>query len=133
MTLATHGADGPWAAAVFYARDGDDLIFLSSPASRHARHLALDARCAATIQPEVADWRSIRGIQLEGGVAEIDGDERARAQHCYWEKFPFAHPAKAVVAIQQALARVRWYRLRVARLVFVDNGRGFGQREVFEA
>ena len=31
MTLATQGGDGPWAAAVFYVRDGDDLIFLSSP------------------------------------------------------------------------------------------------------
>ena len=28
MTLATQGADGPWAAAVFYASDGASLIFL---------------------------------------------------------------------------------------------------------
>ncbi|APR05899.1 hypothetical protein [Thauera chlorobenzoica] len=28
MTLATHGAGGPWAAAVFYVNDGADLYFL---------------------------------------------------------------------------------------------------------
>ena len=133
MSLATHGPEGPWAAAVFYARDGDDLIFLSSPRSRHGTNLARDPRCAATIHAEVCDWRQIRGIQLEGQVAELGGDERARAQHCYGEKFPFARPATAVPAIVEALARVRWYRLRIARLYMIDNQRGFGGRELFEA
>ncbi|MBL8318079.1 MAG: pyridoxamine 5'-phosphate oxidase family protein [Burkholderiaceae bacterium] len=132
MTLATHGAEGPWAAAVFFARDGDDLIFLSSPSSRHAGNLALDARCAATIQSEVADWRSIQGIQLEGRVDELDGDERVRVQQVYGAKFPFVRPALAAPAIVQALARVHWYRLRLARLYFIDNAQGFGQRQVFE-
>lgn len=133
MTLATHGPDGPWGAAVFYARDGDDLVFLSTPNSRHGQHLALDARCAATIQSEVNDWRSIRGIQLEGHVAELQGDERVRAQQCYGEKFPFVRPASAAPAIVQALARVCWYRLRIERLCYIDNRFGLGQRQTFSA
>jgi uncharacterized protein len=32
-----------------------------------------------------------------------------------------------------ALARVRWYRLRISRLYFIDNARGFGQREQFDS
>ena len=59
MTLATQGEDGPWAAAVFYAYDDGAFYFLSSPATRHARDLACDARCAATIQPDVADWAQV--------------------------------------------------------------------------
>ncbi len=133
MTLATHGADGPWAAAVFYAELDDGLIFLSSPHSRHAGHLAHDSHCAAAIHGGADDWSTIRGIQLEGRVESLQGDARAQARARYGEKFPFARPAVAVAPILQALARVHWYRLRIARLYFIDNARGFGKRQVFEA
>ena len=73
MTLATQGADGPWAAAVFYAEDGDDLVFVSSPNSRHCHDLAQEPRCAAAIHADAADWRSIQGIQLEGAVSALEG------------------------------------------------------------
>lgn len=130
MTLASCGADGPWAAAVFYVNDGAALYFLSSPASRHCRNLALEPRCAATIQQDVGDWVQVKGVQLEGRVSEISGDEAARARRSYGEKFPLASPiAAAPAAIVQALARVRWYRLLAERMYFVDNSQGFGHRE----
>lgn len=133
MTLATQGGDGPWAAAVFYVPDGDGLIFLSSPSTRHCRDLALQPRCAATIQSDAQEWRSIKGIQLEGSVSEQHGDERARVQQIYGERFPFVRPGSAPAAIVLALARVRWYRLQIARLHFIDNSRGFGHRQQFDA
>ncbi len=133
MTLATQGADGPWAAAVFYAQLEDDLVFVSSPASRHARDLAADARCAATIHGPADDWAAIRGIQLEGRVEPLQGDAREQARACYGAKFPFARPAVAAAPIVEALARVHWYRLRIARLFFIDNARGFGKRQEFTA
>ncbi len=133
MTLATQGSDGPWAAAVFYAPDGDDLIFLSSPNTRHCRDLASQPRCAATIQSDAQDWRSIRGIQLEGAVSELQGAERSRAEQLYGERFPFVRPGEAPAAIVLALARVHWYKLRISRLYFIDNRRGFGQRRQFDA
>ena len=133
MTLATQGPDGPWASAVFYAEHGDALVFLSSPATRHCRNLAADARCSAAIHSDVDDWQLIQGIQLEGRVDELAGDERDRAIVRYAEKFPFVRPAVAAPAIVQALARVRWFRLCIQRLHFIDNRRGFGQRQTFEA
>jgi uncharacterized protein len=133
MTLATQGVEGPWAAALFYVRDGDDLIFVSSPASRHCRDLVLQPRCAATIQSEASDWRSIQGIQIEGRVSELEGDERSHAQQLYAQRFPFVRPGAAPAAIVSALARVRWYRLRISRLFFIDNSRAFGRREQFDA
>jgi uncharacterized protein YhbP (UPF0306 family) len=130
MSLATQGADGPWAAAVFYATDGHSLIFLSSPNSRHCSNLALDARCAATIQEDYRDWPQIKGIQLEGQVKELQGEEERRAQQLYGEKFPIIGPlASAPPAIVKALARVRWFRLTPERLYFIDNSKGFGHRE----
>lgn len=133
MTLATHDAEGPWAAAVFYAELGDDLVFVSSPRSRHADHLARDARCAAAIHGEADDWARIRGIQLEGLVGPLDGAQRDAARERYGEKFPFARAAVAAAPILQALARVGWYRLRITRLWYIDNAHGFGARRRFEA
>lgn len=133
MTLATQGDAGPWAAAVFYAVQGDDLIFLSSPATRHCIDLARDARCAATIQSQPEDWRSIQGVQIEGRVAELQGAALDAARDAYAARFPFVRPAGAPAAIVAALARVRWYRLRIARLWFIDNARGFGDRRQFDA
>lgn len=130
MTLATQGAEGPWAAAVFYASDGCSLIFLSSPTSRHCRNLTQDARCAATIQEDYSDWARIKGIQLEGRVRELLGDEEKRAQRIYGEKFPSVGPlANVPPAIVKALARVRWFRLVPERFHFIDNSKGFGHRD----
>jgi len=130
MTLATHGAEGPWAAAVFYASDGSDLLFLSSPTSRHGRDLAQDARCAATIQAQDSDWAHVRGVQLQGRAAPLEGEALADAQRIYARRFPFvASPGQVPAAIAAALARVRWYRLTPQRLWFIDNSQGFGHRD----
>lgn len=133
MTLATQGADGPWAAAVFYALHAGDLVFLSSPATRHCTQLAIDARCAATIQGQPEDWRAIKGIQIEGRAAELAGAELGAAREAYALRFPLVRPAGAPAAIVAALARVRWYRLRIERLYFIDNAQGFGARRRFDA
>ncbi len=132
MTLATQGSEGPWAAAVFYASEGGSLVFLSSPSSRHCRNLAQDARCAATIQEDCSNWAQIKGIQLEGRVVELEGEERECAQRLYGGKFPIAAPLATVPpAIFAALAKVRWYRLLADHIHFVDNSKGFGHREEF--
>ncbi len=133
MTLATVGAEGPWAAALFYAPDGDDLVFLSAPGSRHGRDLAAHPGCAATIQAQEHDWASIQGIQLEGVADPLDGADGERAQSVYAQRFAFVRPEHAPAAIAQALARVRWYRLRIARLFFIDNRLGLGRRRQFDA
>lgn len=126
MTLATCGDDGVWAAAVFYANEGFDLYFLSARTTRHARHLLQRRRAAATIHENYDDWRVIRGIQLEGDVALLDGAEREAAIARYKERFPFVASAGELAA---ALARISWFRLRPVRLYFIDNSRGFGHRE----
>lgn len=129
-TVATHGPEGPWAAAVFYASRGFDLYFLSSPRSRHAGDIALSGRAAATVQEDYAEWSEIMGIQLEGAVEMLSGSEEARAKSLYASKFPFTSGAAAAPdAIVTALARVRWYRLVATRAWFVDNTLGFGHRD----
>jgi uncharacterized protein len=130
MTLATHGEEGPWAAAVFYANEGFDLYFLSSPASRHCRNIASTPAAAATVQDNHTEWREIKGVQLEGEVVELSGDAAARARALYGEKFPIVRPSPSTPGpIADALEKVRWYKLAAARAYFIDNSAGFGKRE----
>ena len=128
-TLATHGGNGPWGAAVFYANDGFKLFFLSSPASRHCLNLQENSRIAVTIQEDYSDWPEIKGIQLEGVARELSGDEEIQARQFYGQKFPLvANLAQAPAAIVKAMAKVRWYRIDPRQLYFIDNSAGFGQR-----
>jgi uncharacterized protein YhbP (UPF0306 family) len=120
-TLATTGAEGPWAAAVFYAHTGFTLYFLSSPTSRHGSNIGDGAEVAATIQEDYSDWREIKGIQLEGRAKRLEGAERAEAEARFGAKFPRL--------IARALRLVAWYELEPTRLYFVDNSRGFGHRD----
>lgn len=134
MTLATCGPEGPWAAAVFYAWTGDDLLFLSAPHTRHALNLARDVRCAATIQDDTADWKAVKGIQLEGTVLRLDGAAATLARERYAERHALVSPKAAIPpAIAEALAKIAWYRLVPTRMYFINNAKGFGHRDEWSA
>ncbi len=130
MTLATSGVDGPWAAAVFYANRGFNLYFISADHTRHVQDLAFNSRVAATIQKDYRNWPDIKGVQLEGLVAKLSGNERSRAIAQYKGKFPFIDSAG--VQIQSAFKRISWFRLTPDRLYFIDNSRGLGHRDLID-
>lgn len=127
MSLATHGQQGLWAAAVFYASDDFNLYFLSAGHTRHGQNLSDNPRAAATIQENYADWPAIQGIQLEGNVTLLSGDQRDAAVALYLNKFSFLQNAGQ--ALQSQLQKVNWYRLSPDRFYFVDNSLGFGHRD----
>lgn len=126
MTLATHGEDGVWAAAVFYTHHEFDLFFLSADHTRHAQHLLRFARAAAAINDQESDWRAIRGIQLEGSVLRLAGAARAEAIARYLVRFPYLATDRELTA---AFARVSWFHLRPERFYFIDNRQGLGHRD----
>ncbi len=133
MTLATCASDVPWAATVFYASDDFRLYFLSAPGSRHCRNLSGNSRAGVTIQEDYKDWREIKGVQLEGKVRLVDSEiERAEAMAIYARKYPevvkiFANPGSGVLA--EAFLKVKLYCLTPTKIFFIDNARGFGQRQ----
>jgi uncharacterized protein len=134
MTLATNGAGGPWAAAVFYANEGPDFYFLSAPHTRHSVDLAQDPRVAATIQDDCSSWLSIKGVQLSGSVTRLEGDDVNHARGQYDRKFAgILDAAQAPDRIASALQRIGWYRLRAEKLRFVDNSQGFGHKDEWNA
>src|SRR5690606_9597726 len=91
------------------------------------QNIAANPQVAATIQEDYADWQDIKGIQLEGRVSELLGEEREAAVARYKARYPFVATAGPEMAA--ALARVSWYRLRPERLYFIDNSKGLGHRD----
>jgi uncharacterized protein YhbP (UPF0306 family) len=129
VTVATQGAEGLWAAAVFYVNEGFNLYFLSAPHTRHSRNLAGNTAVAATIQEDYQEWTAIKGIQLEGHCTLLGGPEREGAIVRYAAKFPIiADTAPPQVA--QAMNKIGWYKIVPARLYFIDNSLGLGHRDL---
>ena len=130
MTLASVGADGPWAAAVFYAHDDLRLYFLSAPTSRHAVNLAAEPRGAATIQRDYDDWPGIRGRQLAGSVRLVAAADEARVRTLYQQRYPLVGGGAGVPrAIMEALNKIRWYEFVPDDIHLIDNTLGFAHRE----
>ena len=127
MTLATHGAEGLWAAAVFYVTDRFDFYFLSAGHTRHAKNIAANQMIAATVQEDYKDWPEIQGIQLSGIVTLLSGEAREKAIALYLEKYPFVAQS---AELQPALRRVNWYRLRPNCLYMIDNRLKLGHRDL---
>ena len=133
MTLATCSGDLPWAATVFYASEDLRLYFFSAPDSRHAQNLASNPRVAVTVQEDYKDWRKIKGIQLEGQVALVDGViEKAKAMAVYAVKYPeviklFADPSSGI--FHKAFLKVKFYCVTPEKVFFIDNEQGFGKRQ----
>ena len=133
MTLGTCSGDVPWAATVFYASDDLRLYFFSVPDSRHCQNLAANPRVAVTIQEDYHDWRTIKGIQLEGTVTLVDSiTEKAKAMAVYARKYPeviklFTNPASGL--FYKAFLKVKFYCVVPQKLFFIDNEQGFGKRQ----
>ena len=136
LSLATVG-DGclPHAASLFYVNRGLKLYFVSSPASRHGLNLTQNAQVSATINEDYACWPLIKGIQLEGRVKIVGGIwENGRLALSFVKKFPdvadfFSAPQRLGKKIFSKVEGVKFYELSPTRIYFIDNERGFGQRE----
>ena len=130
MTVATAGAAGPAAAAVFYARLGLDLVFLSAPTTLHVRNLAAHPQVAVTVQDQDSEWRQIRGLQINGTAELLAGTDGDAARDAFLAAFPAIFGAAATGDdIARALAHVGWYRVRIERLRFIDNAQGLGHAD----
>ena len=135
LSLATVGDGLPHAAAVFYINNGFDIYFLSSPTSRHGINFSQNPCVSATINEDYADWRRIKGIQLEGTVQGVGGIiENGRIALGFIKKFPdvahfFSSPQRIGEAISRKVEGVKFYKLTPYRILFINNEEGFGHRD----
>ena len=135
VSLATEREGVPHAATVFYVSIEFDLYFLSSPTSRHGENLSLNPKVSATINEDHDKWQMIKGIQLEGRVENVGGIlDNGRIARAFVQKYPdvadfLFSPRKLGQAIAQKVARVRFYKIKPARIFFISNTIDFGKRE----
>lgn len=120
LTLAVAGSP-PHAAAVFHARAGDQLVFVTDPATLHAERMLGDPAVAFTVQGQPAGWEAIQGIQGRG-TATIHHD-RDVALAVFARRFPAAARLITPATVLWKL-ELRWLRL-------IDNTRGFGFKAEF--
>ena len=134
MSLATQGAGGPHASNLFYARDGLALLWVSDPDRQHSREIEANPRVAATVAPDYTDYAVIRGVQMTGTARRIvAADERERAQAQLEARYGFlGQLASGPAKLREAYARIAVYRLQPARIVLIDNSKGFGHKETLE-
>lgn len=135
VSLATEREGIPHAATVFYVSIGFDIYFLSSPTSRHGENLTQNPTVSATINEDYSKWQMIEGIQLEGRVENVGGIlDNGRIARAFVQKYPdvadfLFSPRKLGQAIAQKIARVRFYKIKPARIFFISNAVDFGKRE----
>jgi hypothetical protein len=136
MTLATCGGGQPWAAAVYYASSAAlELFFVSSESARHSRDVAESPVVAVTVNGEGRDWNSIRGLQIVGDCRPVSAKERAAVEQLYLAKFPaVARVVRDAQADEERKVAERFRGSRFYRVVprwirYIDNTRGFAQRE----
>lgn len=135
LTLSTCQGGVPWAATVFYASDADfNLYFVSDRRTRHARDMLANPSVALAINADPDNWDDVRGLQVEGRAAPVEGVERARALALYLAKFAsvkalFEAPRnRDEETIAQRLKNTEFWRVTPAYVRLIDNGRGFGFR-----
>jgi uncharacterized protein YhbP (UPF0306 family) len=134
MSLATFGLNGPHATSLLYACDGLALVWVSEPDTQHSREIEADPRVAATVAPDYSDFVAIRGVQITGAARRVvAADERMRHLVQLEARYTFlgqlaAGPSK----LREAYAQTAVYRLQPARLVLIDNTKGFGHKETLE-
>jgi uncharacterized protein len=136
VSLATVGADGPWATSVFYVNLGFSLYFLSEPKTQHVQNVLVNPDIGATVNEDYRDWREIKGIQMAARCTEVTSKrELARSLTAYVKKYPFVgqflSPGQLLSGMRVAgrSLDVRFYRVTPSRLLYLDNARGFSHRE----
>jgi len=134
MSLATFGSSGPHATSLFYACDGLALVWVSEPDTQHSQEIEADPRVAVTVAPDYSDFAAIRGVQIVGAARRIVAEgERMRHLAQLEARYPFlGQLAAGPLKLRQAYARTAVYRLQPARIVLIDNSKGFGHKETLE-
>lgn len=131
MSLATSAGGAVHAASLMYAVDGFALYWMSDPKSRHSQELENNPIVAATIAPDYADFKAIRGLQIAGTAARLTaGGDIVHASALMLRRYGFLRAlAAGPAALRQAFERGGFYRLLPQSITLIDNSLGFGHKE----
>jgi nitroimidazol reductase NimA-like FMN-containing flavoprotein (pyridoxamine 5'-phosphate oxidase superfamily) len=88
--LATASRSGnPHVSPMFYACEGTKIYFSAPPGSETDRWLKENPIGELVVSEMPADWSQAKGVQIEGPVTELDGDEETHAGELFKARYPF--------------------------------------------
>jgi nitroimidazol reductase NimA-like FMN-containing flavoprotein (pyridoxamine 5'-phosphate oxidase superfamily) len=90
MFLATASKSGnPHVSPMFYACEGSKIYFSAPPGSETDRWLKENPIAEIAVSEMPSEWAKATGLQIEGPVTELDGDEETHAGELFKSRYPF--------------------------------------------
>jgi uncharacterized protein YhbP (UPF0306 family) len=131
LSLATVAEGVAHAASLMFAAADFSLYWTSDPGTRHSLAIERNPRVAATVAPDYADFRLIRGVQIAGRARRLsEAGEAAHARELLRRRFPFLRELDGMPpALRAALDKADYYRLDPDTITLIDNTKGFGNRQ----
>jgi uncharacterized protein YhbP (UPF0306 family) len=129
MTLATSGEKGPWSAPVYYLYREKNFYFFSSPSSRHIQE-GEGRLCAASIFRDHDRVDRLEGLQMSGTIQlQKTGFRAASVAKAYALRFGITVSGTDFPAFFQNVFHACLYAFSVDQVFYMDNRKGFGNRE----
>lgn len=115
MTLATMSEKGAWVCSLFYAFDGQSLIFTSDSKTRHIQE-GHDKQVAVNIVLESKIIGNLQGAQIVGALKQGDNNDKV----LFLKRFPYA-----IADLKEV------WKVEIEGVKFTDNKLGFGKKLFF--
>lgn len=123
LTLATSVNDEPWCFNAFYIymEEENTFVFTSDFDTRHIKDTAHNIFVAGSVVLETGIIGKIQGLQFQGIISQLSGEDLTKAKKAYLKKFPVAMLMKTTL----------WcVDLNYAK--FTDNRLGFGKKLIWK-
>ena len=82
-------AGNPHVSPMFYASEGRKVYFSAPPGSETDRNLKENPIAEIAVAETPKDWKQAKGLQIEGPVTELEGDEETHAGQLFQARYPF--------------------------------------------
>ncbi|PIJ51093.1 hypothetical protein BL250_01565 [Erwinia sp. OLTSP20] len=109
----------PWCANCFYVFNEQQQVFwlMSDAATRHGMLMQAQPLVAGTINGQTRSPMLIKGVQYQGVIVRLAGEQASRARSAYIRRFPIAASAQAPL-----------WEIAIRELKMTDNTLGFGSK-----
>jgi uncharacterized protein YhbP (UPF0306 family) len=130
LSLATCNDSRPWSTDLFYASDDScRLYFVSSVTTRHCQNITVNPQVVVSISGECADWKEIKGLQIDGVAGVVSKADRHGVVEMYFTKFPALRKLHLASEILKLLRESSFYRISPKWIRLIDNSKGFGHKD----
>ena len=123
LTLATSQNDKPYCCNLFYVYDqvSNQLIFSTETKTKHAQDFITNTNVAGSVALETKNVSKIQGVQLQGTIQELKGEDLKIAKEQYIKAFSYA-----------ANMDLHLWAMPLNFIKMTNNKLGFGKKLIWE-